>query len=40
MFVSYEEAGPVDLSDDEVESATALLERRGPERDDPARIAR
>ena len=27
MFVSYEEAGPVDLSNDEVESATALLER-------------
>ena len=27
MFVSYEEAGPVDLSNDEVESATAFLER-------------
>lgn len=27
MFVSYEEAGPVDLSNGEVESATALLER-------------
>ena len=26
MFVSYEEAGPVDLSNGEVESATALLE--------------
>lgn len=27
LFMSYEEAGSVDLSDDEVESATALLER-------------
>ena len=32
MFVSYEEAGPVDLSNDEVESATALLEREDRKR--------
>lgn len=27
MFVDYEEAGPIDLSADELDSATALLER-------------